>query len=483
MKYTIFLLLGLLSITKSNSQVTVDNELLKIPVVFRIVHNEKLEGSIPNHFFNQVIEELNVAFNNPDIDNINYQYRNLIGKGNIEFYQPKENEDCEPIKTITWHKTQFKSFNSRLFGQYKLKLFRVSPWKFKSTKILNIFICNMDDKWGYATREENSQNWQDSVVIDINYFLAADRELSIYSLVHEIGHYFGLDHIWGSKNADDKSCQDSDSINDTPNQTSASYDKNGDGILALTEIARVCGNPTQSANYENFMDYSLKGGMFTEGQVLKMRTYIKTKRAGLLWKPNCKEFSESVLSQTKQREKFGTRMIVNNLYPYGTITDRAMVELFNSIGIIPTKEKLEQLGLKIIANNKFEDLATGEFVDQHQIYERLDLEKTKAIANKTKPKDELKQTFIFTNFVNIINPNYYSRKVILINNSNNKEIIIDVGKAGINIGDKKSIWTEVPLGKYTCRVYTTSTKKEINSFNITVDDKTQTISLQKNGYN
>lgn len=503
----IVLLLFLLYAIGSISQENYDT--LRIPIVFHVIDHSIKDGDIPDQEFEKLVQLLNRNFSEPNSTYISPIYFSKARNTKIKFYIPSKTKNCESIDPITWTHTNEKYYK---FND-DFPLIDVHQPRLENKNFLNVYLVRIGSEKGSLNGYYKSSTslGEEGIVLDWTLLYRPQENLygqpnsvnqgvkalnpMAFALSHEIGHFFNLKHTWGAKAILFNGCNHQtqyifgDFVDDTPPQPGPNEAYKKDRFNPTNKLWSPLPNCSTStpSNYQNFMDYGYGApngfGMFTEGQVIRMRDYIDNKKQSLVWKPNCKEFSESVLSQTKQREKFGTRMIVNNLYPFGTITDRDMVELFNSIGLIPTKEKLEELGLKIVDNNKFKVKSTGEFVDQHQIYERLDLEKTKAIANKTKPKDELEQTFIFTNFVNIINPNYYSRKVILINNSNNKEIIIDVGKAGINIGDKKSIWTEVPLGKYTCRVYTTSTKKEINSFNITVDDKTQTISLQKNGYN
>jgi hypothetical protein len=48
---------------------------------------------------------------------------------------------------------------------------------------------------------------------DAGYYNEFDRG---HTLTHEMGHFLGLKHIWGNGNSVD--CNDSDDIDDTPNQ-------------------------------------------------------------------------------------------------------------------------------------------------------------------------------------------------------------------------------------------------------------------------
>ena len=88
--------------------------------------------------------------------------------------------------------------------------------------------------------------------------------------VHEIGHYFGLDHTWGS----DEACETDDGVDDTPLQQH-SYK----GCPAHPQT--TCGSDDI---FMNFMDYVDDGCMvmFTQGQMERMLATIEMYRPGLM---------------------------------------------------------------------------------------------------------------------------------------------------------------------------------------------------------
>ena len=92
---------------------------------------------------------------------------------------------------------------------------------------------------------------------------------------HEIGHWLGLEHIWGTT---DNGCEDSDGIADTPNQ-----DDSNNGCP--TGLVSSCNNTTQGGDmYQNFMDYTDDACMnlFTQGQADYMQSIVRSSRPGLL---------------------------------------------------------------------------------------------------------------------------------------------------------------------------------------------------------
>lgn len=106
------------------------------------------------------------------------------------------------------------------------------------------------------------------LIIDPKYFgsIGAAGNSSFYSgghtLTHEMGHFFGLKHIWGQGTGED--CNDSDEIEDTPNAAGPYYD-------CPQGVQESCGT---SDMYQNFMDFTDDRCLaaFTHDQVMMMQT-------------------------------------------------------------------------------------------------------------------------------------------------------------------------------------------------------------------
>jgi PKD repeat protein len=98
------------------------------------------------------------------------------------------------------------------------------------------------------------------------------------TVVHEMGHYLGLRHIWG-----DDACGIDDGIADTPDSDAAS-DATG-GCIWTQNNCTGDGTPDQPDMIENYMDYSSDEcqNLFSRGQVDIMRAMLEGPRGGLLW--------------------------------------------------------------------------------------------------------------------------------------------------------------------------------------------------------
>ncbi len=93
---------------------------------------------------------------------------------------------------------------------------------------------------------------------------------------HEIGHYFGLPHPWGSDS--NPSCGVDDGFSDTPNTDGPNY---------ACSATNSCGTPAPGDQYENFMDYSSCTNMYTTQQANYMNAVLSGVRSSLLSSPGC----------------------------------------------------------------------------------------------------------------------------------------------------------------------------------------------------
>ncbi len=138
--------------------------------------------------------------------------------------------------------------------------------------------------------------FQDGVCVDYRCFAGLCFSYDEYRLsrttVHEIGHNFGLYHIWG----DNQTCVDGADFRQLQSAGGCSLPTN---LLAAADDTRRQANPTQGCpgaaisngctpaqprNFQNYMDYTDDGcySMFTNGQVKRMEWLLEFCRAGYL---------------------------------------------------------------------------------------------------------------------------------------------------------------------------------------------------------
>ena len=103
------------------------------------------------------------------------------------------------------------------------------------------------------------------------------------TVTHEVGHWFGLNHIWGDDCGGGSTCSGTDYVTDTPNQRCATYGC-PNGIQTDN-----CTNTSPGIMYMNYMDYSNDAclNLFTNGQAGRMQSMINSLRPSLLNSTAC----------------------------------------------------------------------------------------------------------------------------------------------------------------------------------------------------
>lgn len=147
---------------------------------------------------------------------------------------------------------------------------------------INIFVRGIS-YLGYSPYGGNGNG--DGVVIDDNAFGSGSGCGSVSpnapynlgrTLTHELGHFLLLNHIWGPGGQSTANCNDSDLVDDTPNQ-SRSYGG------CPTIGASSCGSTDM---HMNFMDYTNDACMymFSAGQTDRMETYVSSNLGNVVQK-------------------------------------------------------------------------------------------------------------------------------------------------------------------------------------------------------
>ncbi|HEU0228871.1 MAG TPA: M43 family zinc metalloprotease, partial [Arachidicoccus soli] len=149
------------------------------------------------------------------------------------------------------------------------------------SRYLNVWLVDnmtkMGGTAGYAYHPEDVEgalSFADGVIIIDNYIgsIGTGSPYNSRALTHEIGHFLGLDHVWGPTNnpAEIGNCAKDDGIYDTPNCEGSVVDS-----CDLTR--KTC--DTLPDPVQNYMDYSYCTMMFTKDQVEFMRNVLRQQTA------------------------------------------------------------------------------------------------------------------------------------------------------------------------------------------------------------
>lgn len=266
-------------------------ETYRIPVVVHIVHKGEAVGTGANLSEAQILSQiavLNRDFNrlNTDAANTPSEFQAVAANMDIEFILAQQTPDGLSTNGILRSKGSQNQWT--INDEEKLKA--TSYWP--SADYLNIWVTDLSSTLlGYAQfpvsdlagLEDASDNaLTDGVVIDYSVF--GSRDDGAFSLTanfnkgrtatHEVGHFFGLRHIWGDDNG---SCGgNNDYVSDTPDQGNST--------------SGCPSNPQTSCSvhtmFQNYMDYTNDACMnlFTAEQVGRMVTVVENspRRTSLL---------------------------------------------------------------------------------------------------------------------------------------------------------------------------------------------------------
>lgn len=228
-----------------------DDRTIIMPIVFHVLYTNSVD-SIEQGTILSELAAINLDYSaKNDTSFIEHEFRSLIGNPNIQF-QILDSTFKNGSKGINYVKSEIP------IGS---KPQMISPL-INARNCLNIYVYSMS---GAATPTPG-----DYVRIDYKYIGSGT-----HTLTHEIGHAFGLYHLWGKTNCSFwKSLgakfifRGGDGIKDTPRQFSCT-DMKGNHTECPVDNPKF-----DRRNYNNFMDYNACRCMFTKGQVLKMRKTI-----------------------------------------------------------------------------------------------------------------------------------------------------------------------------------------------------------------
>lgn len=266
----------------------------KVPVVVHVIHNGQAEGVGSNISDAQILSQINILNKdyqrlNSDAVNTPSSFLPVAGSMDIQFVLAKSDPDGLPTTGIVRVNGGKAAWSVSEDVQLKAKSF----WP--SENYINIWVTDLGNNYlGYAqfpfSTLDGLTEFQseaiastDGLVIDYTVFgLTSDPKYNLgRTTTHEMGHFFGLRHIWG----DESSCAGTDYVSDTPNQGDASLNYCPTPSTIKTD---GCAG-SNGAMYQNYMDYTNDACMnlFTKEQVNRMISVLTNspRRASLLNSP------------------------------------------------------------------------------------------------------------------------------------------------------------------------------------------------------
>lgn len=274
-----------------------------IQVVFHIVYNSD-EVNLPDSLIHSQMQSLNECFRrqNPDTIDTRAIFLPVAADTRIQFELAKVDPNGDSTNGIVRRETQratFGSFPSNLSASDDVKLARDGSPAWDTDKYLNIWVCDLsalgfDALLGYAHPPTGADFWTNSNSfttsekqgVVIHYKVVGKENPSIIStkektLVHEVGHYLGLRHIWGDAPRFNRCSEDFDDfLDDTP---LAGTNSQGQTCNFIKNTCNGFDDGDLPDMIENYMDYSQGEclNMFTTRQGEVMRANLALYRDGI----------------------------------------------------------------------------------------------------------------------------------------------------------------------------------------------------------
>ena len=275
------------------------SSLHQVNVVFHVVY-QSAEENIPDSVIYSQVDVLNEDFQRMNADSVNLRsiFTPIAGNPNIQF-------NVAQIIRVPTTATFSVSLTGLPDNVKETANGGSDAWD--TEHYVNIWICKLESffgaLFGYAYPPDGLPNWPagsaapspelEGVVLDYRTVgrnnpvpfddgMGGTFFINGRTATHEVGHYFGMRHIWGDGGGlwGGDSCGEDDGILDTPNQGAQS---NNNCDTTLNTCTDTVGTEMPDL-IENHMDYSEEAckNMWTQMQANFMRNVLENERVGLL---------------------------------------------------------------------------------------------------------------------------------------------------------------------------------------------------------
>lgn len=248
-----------------------------IPVVFHLVHNNGPEN-LTDAQVTQALAWLNQAYSNSGPF-----FQGSGADVGIQFCAAQRTPDNLATNGITRTTNALTNMTAETHDGQLKNLIRWKPKEY-----INIWVVSEINSTtygpaitGYAYLPSFHGNNADGIVVEANRLLSAG---DIATLIHEMGHYFGLYHTFQGGCTNNNCLTDGDKVCDTPPDQSTSW-------LLCGQTVNTCNTdvPDGPDMTSNFLDYGNSNCMhdFSQGQADRMHFFLAGARASLLDSKGC----------------------------------------------------------------------------------------------------------------------------------------------------------------------------------------------------
>ncbi|HRH33503.1 MAG TPA: M43 family zinc metalloprotease [Catalimonadaceae bacterium] len=242
---------------KSQKSISTEPDFM-IPVVFHILHQNGVENISDAQVHDQIrILNRDYQKRNADTAIVVAPFKDIIANVGFGFKLAQIDPDGNCTNGIIRHVTPKTNWDANNLADF--------TFSWPRNKYLNIYVVKSlnINATAYAFLPGTPIQPGADVIVSMHNMVGSigtGTEANSRVLTHEVGHWFGLQHIWGTTNQPGLICGD-DLVDDTPVTKGFS--------TCATSNTGIC-NPGTPENVQNYMDYSPCKIMFTNGQADRM---------------------------------------------------------------------------------------------------------------------------------------------------------------------------------------------------------------------
>ncbi len=251
-----------------------------LTVVIHVLHRTSIDSISDEQILSQ-IDVLNEDFNqlNDNFDGTPAVFKEVAASVDVQFCLADKDPDGNPTTGITRTKTNIDDIGLTE-AYYQTNLGGIDAWD--PSRYINIWVADLGNSSisGSGTFPDQADPpGKDGILMSFKFFGREGVAEEFYPhdlgriCVHEMGHYFGLPHTFGTIG---NGCNDDDGFNDTPLQDDPSF------ACPDFPAADIC-TQNNGVMFMNFMDYTDDAcmTMFTAEQKNRIHQTLNGPRSSL----------------------------------------------------------------------------------------------------------------------------------------------------------------------------------------------------------
>ena len=263
----------------------IDPDLHRVPVTIPVVFHVLYKNAGENISDAVIQEQVRITNNQLRRQAANYSatpqpFRDVAANTRIQIQLAQRDPNGRATTGIVRQSVTKTVYTQELNDAKQRTLGGADAWD--TNRYLNVWICDVTASWlqpgwvlnGYATFPYETTTPANLHGIVMNYRnIGAGESRGGATFTHELGHFIGLEHIWGNANCGD------DLVSDTPTQAALNT-----GCPTYPKTSACSGNGPNGDMFYNFMDYTNCQTMFTREQARRMWGFLNftTRRSSLL---------------------------------------------------------------------------------------------------------------------------------------------------------------------------------------------------------